>query len=56
VQFTGNAYTDELKENDIKISMEKVRAGTAREAALGPLDGKTPAELYFGTAAALKAA
>jgi len=109
VQFTGKAFTGTLKENGIKISMEKVRAGTAREAALGhgkgrwmdnvfierlwrsvkyeeiyikeydsvaelvqslkqyfnfynferphqALDGKTPAELYFGTAAALKAA
>jgi len=35
VQFTGKAFTGTLKENGIKISMEKVRAGAAREAALG---------------------
>jgi len=95
VQFTGKAFTGELKENGIKISMD----GKGRwmnnvfierlwrsvkyeeiyikeyepvtelvqslkqyfnfynfERPHQALDGKTPAELYFGTAAALKAA
>jgi len=40
VQFTGKAFTGTLKENGIRISMEKVRAGTAREAALGHGKGR----------------
>jgi len=95
VQFTGKAFTDELKENDIKISMdgkgrwmdnvfiERLWRSVKYEEVYikeydsvtelvqslkqyfnfynferphQALDGKTPAELYFGTAAALKAA
>jgi len=95
VQFTGKAFTNELKENVIKISMDgkgrwmdnvfierlwrsvkyeeiyiKEYDSVAElvqslkqyfnfynfERPHQALDGKTPAELYFGTAAALKAA
>jgi len=95
VQFTGKAFTGELKNNGIKISMdgkgrwmdnvfierlwrsvkyeeiyikeyesvtELVRSLKQYfnfynfERMHQALDGKTPAELYFGTAAALKAA
>ena len=39
-QFTSEGFTDVLKEHDVKISMEKVRAGRAREAALGHGKGR----------------
>jgi len=95
VQYTGKAFTDELKENGIRISMDGKgrwmdnvfierlwRSVKYEEVYLKEytsvkdlvqslkryfdfynferthqsLDGKTPAETYFGTAAALKAA
>jgi len=40
VKFTGRAFTAEFKENGIRISMEKVRAGTDREAVLGHGKGR----------------
>jgi putative transposase len=95
VQFTGKDFTNELKDNGIKISMdgksrwmdnvfiERLWRSVKHEEIYTreydsvtelvqslkqhfnfynferphqALDGKTPAELYFGTAAALKAA
>jgi len=45
-QFTSQAFTDLLKEKGIRISMEKVRARVAREAALGHGKGSSRDNVY----------
>ena len=50
MQLTGKAFTGELQENDIRISMDLPAPSKARQAG-----GKTLAELYFGTMVVLKA-